>query len=250
MVTGFSFERVDAVDYDELRPGYAPEALRWVMEGGGIDRSSLVIDVAAGTGQLSRLIVTLGCHCVAVEPAQNMRAVLRDRVPGADIVAASAEHLPFADGTVDAAVVGNAFHHFDGDRAFDELRRILRPGGVLALFWARTAADAFDHPVVRRINDMASERSGHSPIADAYRSWYDVHPPVRGFTPFERRRFSIRHVISSRRYADLYATSSDIVALPEHRREALLDEIAHLAESLPETLDLPMESEVDLCRRV
>jgi hypothetical protein len=40
------------------------------------------------------------------------------------------------------------------------------------------------------------------------------------------------------------------LALREHQREALLDEIAHLAESLPETLDLPTESEVDLCRRV
>jgi predicted RNA methylase len=72
----FSFESVNATDYDELRPTYAPEAVRWVAERALLEPGSLVVDLAAGTGQLSRRFAHLGVRVVAVEPAANMRAVL------------------------------------------------------------------------------------------------------------------------------------------------------------------------------
>jgi predicted RNA methylase len=73
---GFSFESVDATDYDELRPTYAPAAVGWVAERGRLQRGSLVVDLAAGTGQLSRRFASLGVRVVAVEPAANMRAII------------------------------------------------------------------------------------------------------------------------------------------------------------------------------
>jgi len=248
--TGFSFEVVDATAYDDLRPGYAREAVGWVVERGRLNTSSLVLDVAAGTGQLSRILVPLGLRCVAVEPAQNMRSILKQRVAGLSVVAATAEALPFPDAAVDALVVGNAFHHFDAEQAFEEARRVLRHGGVLALFWARAAPDAFDDPIIRRINEVRNKRTNRSPIAEAYRSWFALPPPTPGFTPFERRRFSVSHVIPSQRYVDLYATSSDIAALPDRERVDLLAEMRSLADELPETLDLLAQSEVDVCLRV
>jgi SAM-dependent methyltransferase len=136
-VTGrFSFEVVDAVDYDELRPSYAPEAVEWVAQRGSLREGSIVVDLAAGTGQLSRRFADLGVDLVAVEPATNMRAVLEERLPAIRVVDGTAEELPFPGGSVDAVVVGNAFHHFERRTAFAEIHRILRPGGVLALFWA------------------------------------------------------------------------------------------------------------------
>jgi SAM-dependent methyltransferase len=180
----------------------------------------------------------------------SRRSLLRQRVADLAVVAATAEALPFPDASVDALLVGNAFHHFDAEDAFDEARRVLRRGGVLALFWGRAAPDAFDEPVLQKIYELVSDQRAQSPIATAYRSWYDVAPPVDGFTPFERRRFPTRHVIPSNRYVDLYATSSDIASLPDDQRSALLAEIARLADALPESLDLLAESEVDFCLRV
>ncbi len=250
MGTGFSFEVVDATAYDDLRPGHAHEAVAWVVDRGGLNTSSLVLDVAAGTGQLSRILVPLGLNCVAVEPAKNMRSVLKQRVAGLPVVAATAEALPFADAGVDALVVGNAFHHFDADHAFEEARRVLRHGGVLALFWARAALDGSGDPIIRRINEVVNKRTDRSPIAEAYRSWFVLPPPTPGFTAFERRRFSVSHVVPSRRYVDLFATSSDIAALPDGDRADLLAEMRSLADELPEILDLRTQSEVDVCLRV
>lgn len=246
---GFDFEAVDARDYEELRPAYAPEAVAWVAERAGLEPASTVIDLAAGTGQLSRRFAAIGCRVIAVEPAANMRAVLQDKVPEVAALAGTAERIPVEDGTADAVVVGNAFHHFDADRAPREIRRALRTVGALALFWAR---DDDDDPsmisVTREIDRLVERVRGSSRFIDAYRSWYEPQA-VEGFTPFERRSFPTTHAVPSDRVADLYATSSDIASLPPDVRGRLLARIAELAAGLPETLELPERSEVLLSFR-
>lgn len=90
----FSFEVVDALDYDELRPEYAPEAVAWVAERCGIGPGSSVVDLAAGTGRLLGWFLQLGVDVIAVEPAANMRAVLEERFPTVRAIVATAESMP------------------------------------------------------------------------------------------------------------------------------------------------------------
>ena len=153
---GFSFETVDARDYEELRPGYAPEAAGWVFERAGLEPGSLVVDLAAGTGQLSRRFLELGAR--VVEPAGNLRRVLSETLPSVRVVEGAAEAIPLPDGEAEVVVVGNAFHHFDPEPAFAEIHRVLRPAGVLALFWARSSDEGSILPRVHEI-DEAVERS-------------------------------------------------------------------------------------------
>jgi len=244
---GFSFENVDATDYDELRPTYAPEAIRWVAEHARLEPGSLVVDLAAGTGQLSRRFVPLGVRVVAVEPAANMRAVLAKNLPAVTAVTGTAEAIPLDDGQADAVVVGNAFHHFDTEAAFAEIRRVLRPGGALALFWARTD----EHPDglrsgIREIDDLVERERASSPIVETYRAWYEPPERIEGFTALERRSFATKRTMASARLADLYATSSDIASLPQPRRGRLLERIGELAAELPESLELAGRSDVPL----
>jgi SAM-dependent methyltransferase len=249
-MTGFNFEVVDAFDYDELRPEYAPEAVAWVAERVGIGPGSRVVDMAAGTGRLSGRFLQLGVDLIAVEPAANMRAVLEERFPSVRAIVATAESTPFDDGAIDLVVVGNAFHHFDRDAAMAEIRRILRPGGALALFWAWPAEEEQRKiPGIRAIWEAVEETRGESAIASAYRSWAELPNTADGFEPFERREFPVIHVLPAARLTDLYATSSDIVSLPPQTREALLGRIRELSNSLPETLHLPVRTVVDLCAR-
>jgi SAM-dependent methyltransferase len=250
MAAGSSFEVVDASDYDELRPSYAPEAVAWVAEEGSLRHGSAVLDLAAGTGQLSRLFADLGMDPVAVEPAANMRAVLEERLPAVRVVDGTAEKIPVPDGSVDRVVVGNAFHHFEREAAFAEIHRILRPGGALALFWAwPLEEEQLSIPGVREIDEVVESARASNEIATAYRSWAEAPDAAVGFGPFERREFPVTHVLPSARLADLYATSSDVASLPDPVRHDLLDRIRRLSSALPEVLHLPARSVVDLCRR-
>jgi SAM-dependent methyltransferase len=250
MPSRFGFEVVDATDYDELRPSYAPEAVAWVMQRGRLGPGSLVVDLAAGTGQLSRRFADLGADLVAVEPAANMRAVLEERLPAVRVVDGTAEAIPLTDRSVDAVAVGNAFHHFERRAAFAEIHRVLRPGGVLALFWAwPLEEEQLSIPGVRAIDEVVEAARASNEIATAYRSWKEPPPDADGFGPFERREFPVTHVVPSARLADLYATSSDVASLPAPVRTDLLDRIRLLSSALPDVLHLPTRSVVDLCPR-
>jgi SAM-dependent methyltransferase len=250
VASGFSFEVVNALDYDELRPSYAPEAVAWVAERGSLRHGSVVIDLAAGTGQLSRRFAPLGVDLIAVEPAANMRAVLHQRLPTLRVEDGSAEAIPLTDRSVDAVVVGNAFHHFERQSAFSEIHRVLRPRRVLALFWAWSLEEErLSLPLLREIDQVVEATRASNEIATAYRSWSEVPAAARGFGPFERREFPVTHVIPSARLADLYATSSDVASLPLETRDALLERIRELGRGLPEILHLRGRTVVDLCVR-
>jgi SAM-dependent methyltransferase len=246
----FSFEVVNALDYDELRPSYAPEAVAWVIDRGSLRHGSQVVDLAAGTGQLSKLFAGLGMETISVEPAANMRAILGERLPDVRVADGTAEGMPLPEGTADAVVVGNAFHHFDREAAFAEIHRVLRPGGLLALFWAwPLEEEQLSIPGMREIYEVVTLARASNEIATAYRSWAEVPDAAVGFGPFERREFPVTHVVLSARLADLYATSSDVASLPDPIRNDLLDRIGQLSSSLPDTLYLPARSVVDLCAR-
>jgi SAM-dependent methyltransferase len=250
MPSRFRFEVVNALDYDELRPSYAPEAVAWVAERGSLRHGSAVVDLAAGTGQLSRRFADLGIDPIAVDPAANMRAVLGERLPAIRVLNGTAEQMPLPDGSADAVVVGNAFHHFERQRAFAEIHRVLRGGGALALFWAwPLEEEQLSIPGVLEINEAVEGARSSNEIATAYRSWAEVPDTANGFGPFERREFPVTHVIQSARLADLYATSSDVASLPDPARNDLLDRIRQLSSALPDVLHLPARSVVDLCAR-
>jgi SAM-dependent methyltransferase len=124
-----------ADSYDRARPGYEDEPLDWAFRELGLDAGSVVLDLAAGTGKLSRALAPRADLLIAVEPLPGMRRVLAARAPEATLLDGTAEQIPLGDGSVDAVFVGEAFHWFDGARALPEIHRVLRPTGGLALLW-------------------------------------------------------------------------------------------------------------------
>jgi SAM-dependent methyltransferase len=129
-----SFESV-AAEYERHRPEYPEEALRWAAEQLGLEPDARVLDVGAGTGKLTRGLVSLGFEVVAVEPGAPMLEQLRAAVPEAEAHEGSAESIPLPGGDVEAAFAGQAFHWFDRDQALPELHRVVRAVGGLALLW-------------------------------------------------------------------------------------------------------------------
>ena len=91
------------------------------------------VDVGAGTGKLTRALSGSGATLIAVEPVAEMRAVLERELPEVRALESTAESLPLDDASVDAVVVGQAFHWFDAPAALTEFRRVLGEGGRLGL---------------------------------------------------------------------------------------------------------------------
>jgi SAM-dependent methyltransferase len=107
----------------------------WLVDRLELRPGRVVVDVAAGTGKLTRLLVPSGARVVAVEPLAEMRAQFEEAVPGVEALEGTAEALPLADDSADAVSVAAAFHWFRRDEALAEFVRVLRPSGRLAIVY-------------------------------------------------------------------------------------------------------------------
>lgn len=161
--------------YERARPGYAAEAVDWLCERMGIGPGRTVLDLAAGTGKLTRDLVPSGATIVAVEPLDEMRAQLVEAVPGVETLAGTAEQIPLPDSSVDDVVCAQAFHWFDADRALAEIHRVLRAGGALGLIWnSRDLSDA----VQVAIDALLDPYRGQAALG-----WTERHEEVLGASP-------------------------------------------------------------------
>jgi SAM-dependent methyltransferase len=117
--------------YEHGRPSYPPE----VVGIAGVPSSATVLDLGAGTGKLTRLLVSTFFRVVGVEPDDEMRRLLVARCPDAEALTGTAEHIPLKDASVDAVFAAQSFHWFANERALAEIGRVLRPLGTLVLMW-------------------------------------------------------------------------------------------------------------------
>lgn len=154
-----------ADQYARFRPDYPTAAIDAVLERSGDAGQRLIADVGAGTGISSRMLAMRNTTVIAVEPNLSMigAAEARERV---HYVAAGAEATGIADGSMDLVSCFQAFHWFDPDPALAEFRRILKPGGGLALVWnQRDRDDPFTEAYSQLVHEFAmshpaEERSG------------------------------------------------------------------------------------------
>lgn len=118
-------------EYHRLRPPYPDAAVDWMLPDGARD----VLDLGAGSGRLTDSLVARGLAVVAVDPSASMLAVLAERLPGVRVLEGSAEATGLPDASMDAIVIGQAWHWMDPVAASAEAARVLRPGGTLAMVW-------------------------------------------------------------------------------------------------------------------
>jgi SAM-dependent methyltransferase len=247
------FDR-NAVAYERARPSYPAEAVAHVVGHGAIGPGRRVLDLAAGTGKLTRLLVPTGADVVAVEPVAGMRDRLAAALPGAEVLDGTAEDLPLSDVSVDAVTVAQAFHWFDAPVALAEIRRVLRPDGHLFLMWnARDRA----HDWVRRFGDLLVD----GPDAERpYDSYYDVDYAALvvsagggGFTPVELWTHAWEQPCDPDLLVARAESVSVVGALAEDERVRVLDRVRNLARTHPDlagrpTFAFPYVTRVYRCR--
>jgi len=191
--------------YELGRPGYEPEHAAWLLDG----VHGRVLDLAAGSGKLTRAVAGLGFDVVAVDPDEKMLSRVRE-IP---TFVGMAEAIPLPDDSVAAVTVGQAWHWFNPSAAGIEIARVLRPGGRLGLVW--NIRDA-RHPFVAAL----AEVMGPSP-AEAMMDADEV-VGVTGFTAFEKRRFeSVRLITPEAVEALVTSRSHWLIASPAVRAQVL-----------------------------
>jgi SAM-dependent methyltransferase len=234
-----SFGRV-AAEYERGRPGYPSAAIDWLLGGHSLD----VLDLGAGTGKLTQALLAAGHRVTAVEPLDEMRAILSSQLPAARALAGSAEQLPLADASIDAVAVGSAFHWFDEGAALAEISRVLRPAGLLGLL-----GNAFDvsSPWVACVREIlgppAIERPGH---------WPSVVDLRERFADVEDREFPHEQRIDRAGLRDLASSRSRLALMDEDQRASVLAGLDRLWEQEPELLgrtdvQLPWRTRVRRC---
>ncbi len=227
----------DAERYHSGRPGYPAAAVDRLLERLAIGPGSVVADVGAGTGKLTVHLTSSGASVLAVEPVAEMARVLAAHVPGVPIVAAPAERLPFHDASLDGITSAQAFHWFDAERAWAEFRRVLRPGGRVALIWNARDRRVGWVDAVWSIMDQVEKRA---PWRDHDRPALTAGP---GFAALEHEQFWHDVEVDRQTMVDRIASVSHVAVLPRGERLEVLERVA---ATVPDEPGLTMRYRVDL----
>lgn len=204
--------------YQRGRPGYPRPVVEWLVPRG----AKAVLDLGAGTGKLTRSLAEAGLRVTAVEPSREMREELAAAIPGAVVLAGTAERIPLPDASVDAVTVAQAWHWFDASRAVPEVARVLVPGGTLSLAWNdRDETEPWASALGAIMHRQAPQPIDTSP---------QLGPP---FGAPERTQVRWHQRVTREELLDLVASRSYVITLPAPDREQLLGEVTELLNSHP-----------------
>jgi SAM-dependent methyltransferase len=231
-----------AEDYDRYRPSPPPPALDWLIP----DDAEAILDLAAGTGLVTRELIGRAGRVVAVEPDERMRAVLAARCPEAEVLAGRGEDIPLPGASVDAVVISAAWHWLDPALAVPEITRVLQPGGHLGVLW--TSRD--DRvPWVAEFNALAREsreadrpegQPGGDPAERRRRRWVEF-PPGSPLSPPAERLVEFSVPMSRDELAGLLGTYSGIITLEPRQRAEFSERVSSFLDRQPwDEVDVPM----------
>ncbi|HEX5772267.1 MAG TPA: class I SAM-dependent methyltransferase [Nocardioidaceae bacterium] len=215
-----SFDLV-ADAYDRGRPSYPDDAVTQLLQ--GVRRTGDAIDVlelAAGTGKLTEQLLARGCSVTATDPSESMLSRLVRRAPGARAAAGTAEQVPLRARSVDLVVAAQAFHWFDAERALQEVARVLRPGGRLAVVWSSRDERI---PWVRRLGRLigtAEQASDPTAAIDE----------TGMFEAVDRSTYRFWQPLDQDSLRDLVASRSNVAVMPGIERDRLLRKVDELYE--------------------
>ena len=230
--------------YERSRPDYSDEAVARLVATTGMGPGSRVLDLAAGTGKLTRRLHALGSTCVAVEPSPSMREVFRRAVPGVPVIGATAESIPLLAGAVDVVVVAQAFHWFDPDRALPEIARVLRPRGWLALIW--NERDESDPVMAELVRISKWDQCQPYPVGMDFSTVID---DCRLFGPVQRSKSTFVQSLDRAAFVEQVASRSYVQVLGDAEQAALLDKVAALGATLTEPIAMPYIADL-FCARL
>lgn len=165
-----------AADYARWRQGFPPEFYARLEElGVGLPGQEL-LDLGSGSGLMARAFARRGCRVTALDPSEALLAEARRQAAEEGLAIhhrrAWAEETGLEAGSFDAIAAGTCWHWFDRPKAAAECRRLLRPGGRLAiahLDWLRLPGNVID--VTQEMIDAFNPNQRSAPVTFQYPEW-------------------------------------------------------------------------------
>src|SRR5437868_2055643 len=222
--------------YERGRPDYPAAAIEWLVERFDLRSGRTVVDLAAGTGKLTRLLAPSGAEVIAVEPIAEMRT----KIENARALEGTAEAIPLPDSEVDALTVAQAFHWFRAEEALAEIHRVLRPGGGLALVW--NMRDERD-PLHAAASELLRPLEGDTPRGRK-RDWGEVMDASGLFTPTERVTFDHEQLVDEDGFVERFTSISFVAAARPEARAEIEERLRELAREAATPIRLPYVTEL------
>jgi SAM-dependent methyltransferase len=167
---GQHFDRV-AATYDRGRPPYPARVFDLLTELGVLAPGVRLLEIGAGSGQATRVLVEQGATVDAVEPGPDLAGMLRERLAGraVRVLEATVEDVPLAEASYDAAVAATSLHWVDLDRVLPRLHSAIRPGGWLVPWWTVFGDGERPTPFRARVDALAiaTGLGGPDPVSAA-----------------------------------------------------------------------------------
>jgi SAM-dependent methyltransferase len=226
-----------ADDYDRLRPSPPDDAIRWLLPADCVT----AVDLAAGTGLVSRAAAAHAERVVAIEPDPRMAAVLRTHSAGVAVLRGVGEAIPLANGSADAVLISSAWHWLDPSRAIPELARVLREGGRLCVL--RTGFDR-DTWWLRELRRQRPDPDRDRQLRDGS-GRYETLPTTGQFGNVAQESFTFTRPMTAEDFTGLLATYSAVITASEQDRAADLAWVRSELDRLfpgADTIEVPMRS--------
>ena len=224
----------DPAAYDVGRPAYPGRVYELLVAPGGLGPGCRVVEIGPGTGLVTRHLLESGGRVTAVEANGQMASYLRANVaaPGLDVVAEAFEDAVLPVAAFDLAVAATSFHWVPQPAGWDKLRRIVRPGGWVAIWWM-----LFEDPASPDEFSRAAEQAlGDSPTAAAPgRLPFQIDVASRradleaaGFAGVRAELIRSAAWLDAAQVRALYATLAIVLRRPAAEQAAVLDRLEHL----------------------
>lgn len=226
-----------AADYEAARPDYPFEAVAWMLE--NLPHGSRrIADVGAGTGKLTRVLADApGAEVIAIDPDAAMLAELRKSVTGVPTFLGTAEQLPVPDASLDAVVMGQAWHWVDPVTASAEIGRAVRSGGALGLIWnIRDEREGWVRRLTEIMHSSSAENMANGPTSQG--------PQIAApFGRVEVERWEWVRPITRAQVHRMADSRSHLITASDEERRGIHDEMDALFDTLglygDATIDLP-----------